>query len=92
VSNVINSVNVSKATGPDDIGNSFIKQLFPPLSNEICIFFNYCITHGVFPAQWKKSNVIPVYKKGDTSHVNNYRPISLRSCLSMVLNVLSQMN
>jgi hypothetical protein len=79
VMKVINGLNTTKATGPDGIGNSFIKKVFPPFSNEITIFFNYCILHGVFPMQWKISNVIPVF---------NYRPISLLPCLSKIFERL----
>ena len=30
-----------------------------------------------FPSNWKKSNVVPVYKKGDKTFAKNYRPVSL---------------
>ena len=29
------------------------------------------------PNIWKKSNIVPVYKKGDKQIIDNYRPISL---------------
>ena len=37
------------------------------------------------PFDWKLSNVVPVYKKGDQEFVENYRPISLLSLISKVL-------
>ena len=85
---VINSLNISKATGPDGIGNSFIRQVLPPFAGEITIFFNFCLQNGIFPNQWKMSFVTPVFKKGDRTHVNNYRPISLLCCLSKVFERL----
>ena len=30
-----------------------------------------------FPLEWKKANVVPVYKKNDKQLMKNYRPISL---------------
>ena len=27
--------------------------------------------------EWKKANVVPIYKKGDKQTINNYRPVSL---------------
>ena len=27
------------------------------------IIFKSCLSQGVFPAEWKKANVVPVYKK-----------------------------
>ena len=38
-----------------------------------------------FPSLWKKANVSPLFKKGDASQLNNYRPISLLSCVGKVM-------
>ena len=50
-------------------------------SNSICkpleIIFNGCLETGLFPNDWKKGNVVPVFKKGDKQILKNYRPISL---------------
>ena len=35
--------------------------------------------------EWKLANVVPVYKKGDREYTENYRPISLLSIISKVL-------
>ena len=34
---------------------------------------------------WKHANVMPLFKKGDSSKLNNYRPVSLLSCTSKIL-------
>ena len=39
----------------------------------------------VFPDQWKIAHVIALFKKGDTSLPSNYRPVSLLSCVSKIL-------
>ena len=46
--------------------------------------FNKSIDQGVFPSSLKLAKVIPLYKKGDYSNPENYRPISLLSSLSKV--------
>ena len=34
---------------------------------------------------WKHANVMPLFKKDDSSKLNNYRPVSLLSCTSKIL-------
>ena len=43
----------------------------------LTILFKNCISQGIFPDNWKKSNICPIHKKGDKQVVNNYRPMSL---------------
>ena len=81
-------LNVSKATGPDGISNKIIRNIFPCIAGPICELFNYSISNGVYPTQWKRSHVIPIHKQGDKSLVKNYRPVSLLCCISKVLEKL----
>jgi hypothetical protein len=46
---------------------------------------NDTLVSGLFPEALKVARVIPVFKKGDRTNVNNYRPISLLPVLSKVL-------
>ena len=43
------------------------------------------ISSHIFPDQWKLANVIPLYKKKDPNHIENYRPVSLLSNIGKVL-------
>ena len=38
--------------------------------------FNNCIRSGIFPEILKKSEVTPVFKKGDPTSKTGYRPVS----------------
>ena len=42
------------------------------------------ITTGVFPDSFKISKIIPLFKKGDSSLLSNYRPISLLPTISKI--------
>jgi hypothetical protein len=37
------------------------------------------INNGTIPADWEKATVVPIYKGGDRTVVQNYRPVSLTS-------------
>lgn len=58
-----------------------LKFLLSPLTHII----NLSITSGVFPSVFKTAKVIPLYKSNDKANLNNYRPISLLSIISKVL-------
>ena len=54
-----------------------IKLFYKSVVKPPPIIFNNCIDSGTFPDIWKRSNIIPVHKKGDKQIVDNYRPVSL---------------
>ena len=51
----------------------------------LCLLFNKSLHERVFPDQWKIAYVIPLFKSGDKSLPSNYRPVSLLSCVSKLL-------
>ena len=46
---------------------------------------NRSIVTAVFPEAWKLARVIPIHKSGDRSDPSNFRPISILSVLSKIL-------
>ena len=51
--------------------------------------FNVVLNSGVVPEAWTKSIIIPIYKKkGDDAEPNQYRGISLLSCIGIVFTSL----
>ena len=49
-------------------------------------FYNHLWVNQIFPKVWKHAVVIPISKPGkDPSNPNNYRPISLTSCLCKLM-------
>ena len=39
--------------------------------------FNLSVSKGEFIDYFKLATVCPVFKKGDSNNINNYRPVSL---------------
>ena len=50
----------------------------------LSIIFKNCLQTGTFPNNWKKSNVVPIHKKGDKERLQNYRPVSLLPACSKI--------
>ncbi|XP_053405093.1 uncharacterized protein LOC128558875 [Mercenaria mercenaria] len=81
VKDVLRNLQIGKASGPDGISNRILCEASRQLSGPLCSLFNYSLHSANVPLSWKDANVFPVFKKGDSSLPNNYRPISLLSCV-----------
>ena len=85
VTKLINQLDSNKSTGPFHIPHKFIKigkKYIAPILTDI---INNCFQLGIFPNALKYSTVIPIHKSGDKRLPNNYRPISLTSAFSKIL-------
>ena len=75
-----------KATGDDEVHNSFLKNLPEHTLRELLGLINRSWRSGVVPSSWRHSLVIPILKSGKSpSDPNAYRPVSLISCISKVV-------
>ena len=77
ISNILISLKVNKAHGPDNISVNMIKLSGNALCEPLKLIFNNILVTGIFPSQWKRANVTPVHKKDNKQLIKNYRPISL---------------
>ena len=73
----LNYVNLYKATGLDKISARSLRESADLVADHLCAIFNKSIVPGIFADEWKLSKVIPLFKQGNRSNVNNYRPISV---------------
>lgn len=70
----------NKFTSGDDYIPSFIvKNCRASLAKPLTILINLCLTLNIFPDRWKRSKIVPVFKKDDVTQIKNYRPISILS-------------
>ena len=82
---LLRTLDVTKACGPDLICARLLKEAAAELSSSLADLFNKSLRDSVLPLDWVSANICPVYKKGDKHCVSNYRPISLTCILSKVL-------
>ena len=85
VMNILKSLDVTKATGPDKISNSILKHCASTLCHPLSEIFNLGFSSGTFPIKWKEAHVQPIPKIGKSTNKNDYRPISLLSNISKVM-------
>ena len=84
----INSLKLNKASGDDDILPFFLKMAAQSIASPLSMFINSCFTYGIFPDKLKLAKVVPVFKKGPSNMLTNYRPISLLPSLSKLIERL----
>ena len=84
VCSVIDSLRINRSYGCDDISPDLIKLCAKPLLSALTQLFSQCLIHSSIPNIRKFHKIIPIYKKGDRSHVTNYRPISLL-CTTLII-------
>merc|ERR1712035_309453 len=58
----------------------------------LTLIFQTSLDQGTIPTDWKKANIVPVFKKDDKSLVQNYRPISLTFITSKMLEHIVHSN
>lgn len=73
----------SNAVGPDGVKPSHLKQVAPV---KLCILFNILLLFGVCPNSLKTNRTILIPKGGDPTLIGNYRPITISSAFSRLLN------
>ena len=84
--NSIRDLPGEKATGADEVHNKFLKNLPDHTLTELLGLINRSWRRGEVPSAWKHSLVIPILKSGKpASDPNSYRPVSLISCVSKLM-------
>ena len=85
---IIDKFNPNKSAGHDNVGNYTIKKVGKEIVKPLTNIFNLSLSTGVVPDKLKTAKVIPIYKKADFAMFSNYRPVSLLSCFSKILERL----
>ena len=85
VKKVIRSLAPKFSCDVSGISTKMIKLVGDEICNPLSHIFNLSLTSGTFPKCFKQCRVIPIFKSGDRLECDNYRPISLLSSISKVL-------
>ena len=82
---IVDNLQTKKATGPDKISSRAIKENKLIILPILTYLVNLVIENSVFPDCLKIARVTPIFKKGDKQSTNNYRPISILSTISKIV-------
>lgn len=85
VNETILELKINSAPGHDGITVRDVLNLRPYIVKILIKLINNVIITGTFPDELKISKITPLYKLGDKDSMNNYRPISVISVLSKIV-------
>ncbi|CAM5116510.1 unnamed protein product, partial [Natator depressus] len=79
VRDYLEKLDEHKSMGPDALHPRVLKELVDVIAEPLAIIFENSWRSGKVPDDWKKANVVPIFKKGKEEDQGNYRPVSLTS-------------
>lgn len=83
------SLKNNKSAGADNIVNEHLKNTLDIMLPIYKQLFNLILDRGIVPTNWTLGTILPIYKnKGDKLLPENYRPITLVSCLGKLFTAL----
>ena len=85
IEKIIEQIRVSKATGSGRVGVKLIKAGAKAIAPSLSKLFNLCFSTATFPQIWKTAEVVPLFKNGDRTKADNYRPISILPVISKII-------
>jgi len=81
---VIKELKNNSSPGLDNVPTNIIKFASEFISEPLAELINCSMKSGIFPDKLKVAKVIPIFKTGDRSLINNYRPISILNAFSKI--------
>ncbi|KAK4806811.1 hypothetical protein QYF61_005607 [Mycteria americana] len=85
VCGLLQGLDPHKSTGLDGIHPGVLREVADIVARPLSIISEKLWRSGDIPDDWKRANVIPIYKKGPKEDPGNYRPISLASVPEKVM-------
>jgi len=87
---IIKSLKTKNSSGYDEISTKILKISCPFISSPINYICTKMLFWGVFPDRLKYAVLKPIHKNDDRCEVSNYRPVSLLTSFSKILETVRQ--
>ena len=82
---MIGKLPSKNSSGHDNVSNTLLKEISDVIIEPLLIIFNQSLAKGIFPTIMKIADIVPLHKGKERYLETNYRPISLLTTLSKLL-------
>jgi len=88
VRGVLRKLRADKSPGVDDMSPRILMHVQEEICSPLVILFTKSLEEGCVPDDWKRANIVPIFKSGCRNRAENYRPVSLTSQVCKVFETL----
>ena len=85
ITRILKEVNSKKSAGPDQIPARLINDCANELASPIAHLINVILETSVIPSDFKIGRISAIYKNGEKTQLNNYRPITVLPIISKIM-------
>ena len=85
IEDINKTLNICKSIAINSILTRLLKHFYKEINQKL---INLSFETGIFPDFLKLAKITPIFKKGDLLQCSNYRPISLTSNISKIMEEL----
>jgi len=89
---LLSSLDIKKSVGPDCISPQVLNETRDQIAPILTFIYNQSLSTAVVPEDWRIVNIFALHKKGPKDLAGNYRPISLTSICSKILEHIVHSN
>ncbi|XP_054260489.1 uncharacterized protein LOC128985133 [Macrosteles quadrilineatus] len=88
ISQMIKNFKDSKSQDVYGLSTHVLRAVADLVAVPLTHLVNLCLAHGFFPDSLKKARTVPIFKKGNPTLMENFRPISILPIFSKVMETV----